>query len=1164
MNVIKRLWYRLTAPRAKEVEALPRLVDLSEIIQNMAEGIFVLNADGYFTFVNPASATLLGYGIEELTGIHWTEIVPHDQQYLILEADERRLQGISDRYEIQLLRKDGTRVPVQVTGSPRFDLATGQFIGTLGVLIDISERVRVERELRQHRDHLEELVNERTEALTAANLRLQQEVADRERAQAERERLLDDARAQARRQEALFRMSAELAATLEEDEVCRRVVDGLHDTLGYDVVALLLVEEATRDRVRVASVGYDHSTDRLLPGRGLSEKPLSTAKLQYTPDVSRDPSYVYGVGGSEVDVPIQIGGEVLGVLVAERKERDAFDPQDFEVLTAAAQQAGLAIEKARLLRAEHKRADELDALYTTLTDITAELELPSLLEAIVERAAGLLNATGGELGLFDEASQEIRIVVSYNLGDDYVGTCHKVGEGAMGKVVKTGEPLVIEDYHRWNGGLPEYAHVHAALAAPLKVGGRLVGVFTTVSTDPDRMFDSADLHLLSIFARQAAIAIENARLFDQAQTELTERKRYEEEIRRQKEYFEALLVNSPVAVVTADLEGNVVSWNPRAEKLFGYTEGEVIGKSLDDIVTKEGALRQEANKYSDQVISTGRVQATTKRNRKDGSLVDVELLALQVIVGEELVGYIVIYHDITERVRVEEILRQSKEAAEAASQAKSTFLANMSHELRTPLNAIIGFTRLVKRRVKDVLPKKQLDNLDKVLGSANHLLGLINDILDLSKIEAGRIDVQLNTFDLDGLIDVCLQTVRPLISDDRLYLEKEIDPDLPLLYTDQEKVRQILINLLSNAVKFTEHGAISVTAQREVDDLVLAVKDTGIGIPEGALARIFEAFQQVDTSTTRKYGGTGLGLSISRHLARLLGGDIGVESTVGVGSTFTVRLPLRYNETKPMVPLPGLQEVSVDQPGGGPLVLVIDDDPNAIYLLEEHLSEAGYRVARAMSGEEGLEKARKLNPFAITLDILLPKEMGWQVLGELKSDATTRDIPVIVVSIVDDKDRGYRMGAFDYLVKPFDQENLLHVLGRISPPDRSPKRVLIVDDDPDVVDLLHQLLDGGAYEIEAAENGQLALEAISRQQPDIILLDLLMPRLDGFAFIEQLRKQDKLRKIPIIVLTAKTLSAGEQDLLEQGISSVFQKQQLDNEALVQEIHSALQVYRGTE
>jgi PAS domain S-box-containing protein len=360
----------------------------------------------------------------------------------------------------------------------------------------------------------------------------------------------------------------------------------------------------------------------------------------------------------------------------------------------------------------------------------------------------------------------------------------------------------------------------------------------------------------------------------------------------------------------------VVAWNPAAEKLFGYTQQEAIGQNVDDLVARDDSIRAEAAEYATRVLDLGskRVQATTKRTRKDGSLVDVDMLAVPAIVAEQLVGSIVIYYDITE-------LEQARKAAETANQAKSIFLANMSHELRTPLNAIIGFTRLVKRRCKDILPQRHADNLDKVLVSADYLLELINSVLDLAKIEAGRIDVQPVTFDLDPLVDVCLETVRPLIKNQHLRLVKHVDPGLPMLSTDRDKLRQILINLLSNAIKFTEQGTVTVSARCVDQRLVLAVADTGIGIPEEALERIFLQFQQVDNSTTRQYGGTGLGLSITRHLTRLLNGEVTVESTVGVGSTFTVTVPICYGTPAPASPAPSQArstlEHSQPQPGNG-------------------------------------------------------------------------------------------------------------------------------------------------------------------------------------------------------------------------------------------------------
>lgn len=506
------------------------------------------------------------------------------------------------------------------------------------------------------------------------------------------------------------------------------------------------------------------------------------------------------------------------------------------------------------------------------------------------------------------------------------------------------------------------------------------------------------------------------------------------------------------------------------------------------------------------------------------------------------------------------------EQAKLASRAKSEFLANMSHELRTPMNAIIGFTRLVMRRSKDVLPTRQYENLGKILISADQLLALINDVLDLSKIEAGRIEIHPVNVELDALVDDCLHTIEPMASNKELRLVKEVETDLPTLFADKIKLEQILTNLLGNAVKFTEEGTITLTARRRDGEVAIAVADTGIGMPEEALELIFEEFRQVDSTTAREYGGTGLGLSISRHLARLMGGDITVESTVGVGSTFTVRIPARYAgalpagwvSAAPSYAAPSYEEQAT-QPENSKLVLAIDDDPNVIYLLRENLTEAGYHVVGAASGSEGLLKARELRPFAITLDILMPHTDGWQVLHELKKDDATRDIPIIVLSVVDQNELGYRLGAFDYLMKPIDREALLAALARISP---QRGRLLIVDDDPQVVDLMRQFLEDEDYDIEAAMDGQEALEAIARQRPDIIFLDLLMPRLDGFGVIEQLRIDPDHHDIPIIVLTAKTLTEAERTMLQQSVLKVIEKRGLEPDALLREIRSALPATHG--
>ena len=526
-------------------------------------------------------------------------------------------------------------------------------------------------------------------------------------------------------------------------------------------------------------------------------------------------------------------------------------------------------------------------------------------------------------------------------------------------------------------------------------------------------------------------------------------------------------------------------------------------------------------------------------------------------------GRMLTYYDLTHLKRTEAALQAAKEEAEQASRTKSEFLANMSHELRTPMNAIIGFTRLVMRRGKEALPAKQYANLEKILASANHLLGLINDVLDLSKVEAGRMEVKTVEFALEPLVDQCLRTIEPMVRSGRVELVKQIEPDLPTLVSDQDKLRQILFNLLSNAAKFTEAGAITVAARRDGERLVIAVADTGIGIPADQLELVFEEFRQVDSSSTRQYGGTGLGLSISRRLAQLLGGDITLASTPGVGSTFTLTVPLRGAAALPGPPSephaaaaaePGEPALREARAGGARLVLAIDDDPDVVLLLKENLADAGYRVIGAANGTEGLRLARELRPSAITLDIVMPGADGWQVLHALKADPATRDIPVLLLTVVDQKDLGYRLGAADYLLKPFERDDLVAALRRVAPNCR---HLLVVDDDPHVADLVRQSLEDEPYQIDVAGDGEAALEAIAERPPDAILLDLLMPRMDGFELIATLQKDPERRAIPVIVLTAKTLTRQERRALNEHALAVIQKGALDREALMAELKQVL-------
>ena len=507
-------------------------------------------------------------------------------------------------------------------------------------------------------------------------------------------------------------------------------------------------------------------------------------------------------------------------------------------------------------------------------------------------------------------------------------------------------------------------------------------------------------------------------------------------------------------------------------------------------------------------------------------------------------------------------LEDANEEIQQANRLKSEFLANMSHELRTPMNAIVGFSKLVYRKAKGVLDDRQIGNLEKVLQSSEILLALINDILDLSKIEAGRLEIQPEEFDIRELVEGCIGTVSPMVKRG-VVVRADLADGVESVYSDPSRVRQILINLLSNAGKFTESGSITVGLKPAGGNVLeLSVTDTGIGIPEAAMNAVFEQFRQVDGTTTRKYGGTGLGLSISQRLATMLGGGIRVESEEGKGSTFTVSIAARYGQRPEAsdadagAPVAAGDTAATSAASGCRIVLAIDDDPNVISLISQELEEEGYQVVGATRALEGIEKAHALAPCAITLDIMMPGMDGWEAISRLKADPATRDIPVIVVSIIDNKELGYRLGADEYLVKPVEKDALLRTLRRF---DRGTGEALVVDDDPAVVELVTQLLEDDGWKVRGASDGQEGLGKLRHRPPDVVLLDLMMPVMDGFETLKEIRasRSAKIRDLPVIVVTAKDLSARERQDLLQNTTRIIEKDGLDRERLLHELRDSL-------
>jgi signal transduction histidine kinase/DNA-binding response OmpR family regulator len=511
---------------------------------------------------------------------------------------------------------------------------------------------------------------------------------------------------------------------------------------------------------------------------------------------------------------------------------------------------------------------------------------------------------------------------------------------------------------------------------------------------------------------------------------------------------------------------------------------------------------------------------------------------------------------LAELGRAQQELERARDEAMEASRTKSSFLANMSHELRTPLNAIIGLTELLCDNATRFGTEKALEPLRRVLRAGRHLLGLINDILDLSKIEAGKMDLTLERVAIQPVVEEVLGTARPLAEQNKNALTLECAPDCPegigSVHADNMRLRQVLLNLLSNACKFTKAGTVrlSVTRAEEAGQpwVDFAVSDTGIGMTEEQLGRLFQEFAQADASTTRQFGGTGLGLAISRRLCRLMGGDVTVTSEPGKGSIFTMRLPAQAAALMPPVAISVEISAETSATETGPAasrgshgtVLVIDDDATARELIAEHLAANGFAVETAANGVDGLKKARAFKPVAITLDIMMPDIDGWTVLAALKGEPELADIPVVIVTIVDEQRRGIALGAAGYLTKPIDRERLVEILSRHRSADR-PSEVLVVDDDEEQRQLVRAILGAQGWVVREAANGRLALDCLAAKLPDILLLDLMMPEMDGFEVVAALQANPAWRDIPVVVVTALDLTAADRRRLNGGVEQILSK-----------------------
>ena len=771
------------------------------------------------------------------------------------------------------------------------------------------------------------------------------------------------------------------------------------------------------------------------------------------------------------------------------------------------------------------------------------------------------------------------------------------GVGLPGLVAQSGEPAWIEDVTQTpnfpRAQLVQGLKVRAGMAFPITVGTEVVAIlefFSTKAEAPDEevleVMTHAGAQLGRVVERErAAQALRRAHneleqrveertrelsLSNQhLESEIAERQRAENISTQSSDRLRAIFNSAMDAVIVMNADGVVTDWNSQAETTFGWPREEAIGLRMSETVIpfRYREAHEEGLKHffatGEGAVLGNRVEIEALH--RNGREFPIELSITAATVGKEITfsGFL---RDITERQQVEADLKRSKEAAEAASRAKSQFLANMSHELRTPLNAIIGYSEMLREEAEN--DPAAAEDLERIHSAGRHLLALINDVLDLAKVDAGKMQLMLEEFDAGAIIEETITDILPQAQANNNELEVRVSPNAGALHSDRTKVRQALTNLLSNACKFTRDGTVTIEVERErregAEWVCFRVSDTGIGMTPEQQTRLFQPFTQADESTTREFGGTGLGLVITRRFCHLMGGEVTMHSEAGKGSTFAIRLPARPRRDL----AEAAQAISDAVDAGGTAaqtrsILIIDDDPIIHDLLRRMLDKEGLHSVGALSGAEGLRLARELRPAVITLDALMPGMDGWEVLAALKADDELADIPVVMLTMIEDKSTGYALGATDYMVKPIDRTRLLQVLRRLREGrDECDAQedgececglVLLVEDDETTRRMMRRVLENEHCDVREAANGREALEILERERPTLILLDLMMPVMDGFEFCAALHDRPDWKGIPVVVLTAMDLTPEDRRRLNGTVADVVQKGP-DSNAVMSEVH----------
>jgi PAS domain S-box-containing protein len=1049
-----------------------------------------------------------------------------------------------------------------------------------------------------------------TRAWSDDDLALVQAVSDQLGLALENARLFSETREYLDKQTLLYEVTHAAASAVSLNEALNNSAQALARVLPDAVIAILLLDEG-RDHLRLrAAVGFPPDLKdslRIRLGEGLTGWVAQHNRPVLVPDVASDPRYVAGMAGivSEAAVPLAVGERVIGVLDVESPRPDAFDAEDLQLLSTLAGTLTAIIVNNNLLEQISQERERLAVLYDVLQGLIARPERADILTTALSMATRLGAQHGYVLLLGQTPGQHVFESTLPGLDRLSPREARDLArilsqQGLERWVLEQKQPALVADTQldaRWYSVPREAGRepARSVISVPLKTQrGSLTGVLAYTHSRPG-VLGAEHLPQIESIAGQVAVALENALLRQQQGTQshnaaalaraaqaLT-RTLDEGELHRiiAGQLFEAFGPNG-VALLRWDAAANsfialaVQVSDAEAPDDRGHwpAVGQALSATrrpdlLEVIHKRQGRIRGLRPEPHDrvresmvlpllyggeiegvaEVVHTGPVSGLTA--------VDVELFQAILTAAASAL----------QSARLYELQRQTAERLAEVDRLKSQFLANMSHELRTPLNSIIGFSRVILKGIDGPLSDLQQQDLTSINNAGQHLLGLINDILDMARIEAGKMDLVLDDIDLRDTIKGVLSTTLALVKEKPVQLREEVPDNLPRVRADPMRIRQVLLNLLANAAKFTDIGSITLRAVpvqavsprlgRLEPFVEVSVIDTGMGMAPEDLPKLFEPFSQVDASATRKVGGTGLGLSICRQLIELHNGRIWVESEEGHGSTFTFIVPVVQPEGQPAAAEPATAEPEPPRP----IVLVVDDDQALTGLYRRYLEPHGYRVIGVGKSTEAMTRAAELRPVCILLDVLMPNKDGWQVLADLKRSEITRDIPVIMCTLVSDPDRAYALGAADYLTKPILEADLLRAINKLPGHIGRPAAVLLIEDHVDDAAFVRRALSSTGVRLLEARDGQTGLTLAHIHRPQAIILDLQMPDMDGFQVLAALRNDPLTRDIPIVVVTANELNAEQQTRLARQVAGWRQKGQFQAEDLLGDLRSVVATAR---